>query len=175
MDVDRRADGTATRLHIALDPEADGSAPTLTTAQRHELAAIGAENGRGAAAGKAKGPATLRCDKNPHWSDARGRLDKRFNCHHSTVNWGYRISAGLRSVITGRVAERGTSWWKNGRHMPKNAPHTVARNYHFHGTFEPVGHGSHVQSQDYMTFRVTIGGRTGTGTLTWTSNVKTKK
>ncbi|MFI9029945.1 hypothetical protein [Streptomyces sp. NPDC053560] len=177
VDVTQQTDGLTARLQIALDRQADGSPPSLTEAQRRELATIGAENegGVGLAAAKAKGPATLRCDKNPHWSDAKGRLDMRFNCHHNTINWGYRISAKLRSVITGAVAERGASWWKNGKHMPKNAPHTVGKSYHFHGTFKPVKHGNHVQSQDHMKFRVNVGGQTGTGTLTWTSNVKTKK
>ncbi|WEH33218.1 hypothetical protein PZB75_07390 [Streptomyces sp. AM 4-1-1] len=122
-----------------------------------------------------KGPATLRCDKNPSWSDARGTLSARFNCHHSTINWGYRISAKLRAVITGKVTEQGVSWWSNGRRKPRNAGHVVGKSYHFHGTLKPVRHGDHVQFQDHMTFRVNIGGRTGTGSLAWAADVRAKK
>ncbi|MYU07901.1 hypothetical protein GTY81_29350 [Streptomyces sp. SID8366] len=126
--------------------------------------------------GTAKRPsATLRCDKNPSWSDANGTLAARFNCHHSTINWGFRISARVRSVITGHVRESGVSWWRNGRRMPKNAGHVVGSGYHFHGTLKPVRHADHVQFQDYMTFRVTIGGRPGTGSLTWAADVTAKK
>nr|WP_145489883.1 MULTISPECIES: hypothetical protein [Streptomyces] len=132
--------------------------------------------GRAARTGTAKrGSATLRCDKNPSWSNANGTLAARFNCHYSTVNWGFKISARVQSVITGNVNESGVSWWRNGKRMPKNAGHVVGRSYHFHGTLKPVKHADHVQFQDYMTFRVNIGGRPGTGSLTWAADVTAKK
>ncbi|WP_186785459.1 hypothetical protein [Streptomyces misionensis] len=119
--------------------------------------------------------AVLRCDKNPTWSDANGTLAARFNCHYSNINWGFKISARLQSVITSNVNESGVSWWRNGKRMPKNAGHVVGRSYHFHGTLKPVKHGDHVQFQDYMTFRVRIGGRPGTGSLVWAADVTAKK
>ncbi|MFZ4238144.1 hypothetical protein ACOZGD_23535 [Streptomyces murinus] len=132
--------------------------------------------GRTVRTGAAERPsATLRCDKNPSWSNANGTLAARFNCHHSTINWGFKISARVQSVITGNVHESGVSWWRNGRRMPKNAGHVVGGNYHFHGTLKPVRHADHVQFQDYMTFRVSIGGRPGTGSLTWAADVTAKK
>ncbi|MDI5964972.1 hypothetical protein [Streptantibioticus silvisoli] len=123
----------------------------------------------------ARGPAVLRCDKNPSWSDARGTLHARFNCHAHTVNWGYLISARVRAVITGPVTEAGVSWWRDGKRQPKNAGHVVGAGYLFHGTLKPVNHDQHVQFQDYLTFRIEIGGRTGTGSLAWAANTRTKK
>ncbi|RRQ84550.1 hypothetical protein [Streptomyces griseofuscus] len=158
--------------------------PKLT---RADLDRIGARLGLGkgslraapvrtARTGAAERPsATLRCDKNPSWSNANGTLAARFNCHHSTINWGSKISARVQSVITGNVHESGVSWWRNGRRMPKNAGRVVGRSYHFHGTLKPVRHADHVQFQDYMTFRVNIGGRPGTGSLTWAADMTAKK
>ncbi|MFD7899973.1 hypothetical protein [Streptomyces sp. NPDC059743] len=184
---------------MTLDPNSDGSPLKLTRAERDRIAAIvGAPTTGRKAAQEASGgarhqvgpvqpvgpagpmerkraPATLRCDKNPSWSDANGTLHARFNCKYSTINWGYKISARVKSFITSKVNERGVSWWNNGKRKPKNAGHVVGKSYHFHGTLKPVRHGDHVQFQDYMTFRVNIGGRTGTGSITWASDVKAKK
>lgn len=182
LDMTQESGSYTARLRVALKRKADGSAPKLTPRQLRRLAAVGGELVRPGqaptgvrAAARGKGPATLRCDKNPSWSDSRGTLHMRFNCRHNTVNWGFRISPRVQSVITGKVAERGASWWRNGKAMPKNAPHVVGKNYLFHGTFKTVRHGDHVQSQDYMKFPVRIGGRPGVGTLTWASSVKAKK
>jgi len=123
----------------------------------------------------ARRSAVLRCDKNPSWSDANGTLAARFNCHYSNINWGFKISARVQSIITGNVNESGVHWWRNGKAMPKNAGHVVGRSYHFHGTLKPVTHGNHVQFQDYMTFPVRIGGRPGIGSLTWAADVTAKK
>ncbi|BBC92464.1 hypothetical protein SRO_1288 [Streptomyces rochei] len=158
--------------------------PKLT---RADLDRVGARLGLGkgslraapvrtARTGAAERPsATLRCDKNPSWSNANGTLAAPFNCHHSTIDWGFKISARVQSVITGNVNESGVSWWRNGRRMPKNAGHVVGRSYHFHGTLKPVRYADHVQFQYYMTFRVNIGGRPGTGSLTWAADVTAKK
>lgn len=127
------------------------------------------------AAANNKGPATLRCDKNPIWKDGNGTLSARFDCRYSTINWGYKISPQVKSIITGKVNERGVSWWKNGKRMPKNAGHVVGKDYHFHGTLKPVKHDDVVQFQDYMTFRVKVAGKTGTGSITWASNVRARK
>ncbi len=126
-------------------------------------------------AAEQKAPATLRCDKNPSWSDAKGTLSARFNCRHSTINWGYKISSGVKAIIIGKVTEQGVSWWNNGKRKPKNAGHVVGKDYHFHGTLKPVKHNDHVQFQDHMTFRVNVGGRPGTGSLAWASDVRAKK
>lgn len=150
-------------------PTTEGSGPALAASPSDTRSWVRES------AGKKKGPAILRCNKNPSWSDSNGTLHARFNCKYNTINWGYRISPQVRSIITGKVNERGVSWWKNGTRMPKNAGHVVDKSYHFHGTLKPVRHGDVVQFQDYMTFRVRIGGRTGTGSITWASNVKAKK
>ncbi|WP_066956420.1 hypothetical protein [Streptomyces lushanensis] len=182
--------GTETTLRVTLDANPDGSPLKLSRAERDRIAAIvGAPTAGREAAQKApaaavhpagptekrKAPATLRCDRNPSWSDANGTLHARFNCKYSTINWGYKISARVKSFITSKVNERGVSWWNNGTRKPRNAGHVVGKSYHFHGTLKPVRHGDHVQFQDYMTFRVNIGGRTGTGSITWAADVKAKK
>lgn len=56
MDVTQQSDGLTARLQIALDRKADGSAPSLTDAQRRELATIGAENEGGVGLAAAKAP-----------------------------------------------------------------------------------------------------------------------
>ncbi|WP_030542316.1 hypothetical protein [Streptomyces albus] len=181
-------DNGKSSLRITLAPERDGSAPKLTPAERKQLRSVlgapsavplaapaGARTPAAAPGEKRRRPAILRCDKNPSWSDANGTLHARFNCRHSTINWGFRISARVQSVITGPVRERGVSWWKNGKAMPRNAGHVVGKNYLFHGTLKPVRHDDVVQFQDYMTFPVRIGGRPGVGTLTWAAAVKAKK
>lgn len=167
LDTARTGGGTHSRLQIKLTGRS-----RLTAAQRGLLAQLGAEL---RTAGARQGTAVLKCNKNPHWSDSRGRLDMRFNCRYSTINWGFKISRKLQSIITGPVHEDGARWWKNGKRMPKNASHTVGAGYHFHGTFKPVHRNAHIQAQDYMKFRVNIGGRPGTGTLTWAINARTKK
>lgn len=135
----------------------------------------GTPTGRERRAAVAKGPAILRCGRNPSWSDARGTLHARFNCRHSSINWGFMISRKVQAVITGRVAEAGVSWWRDGKRQPKNAGHLVGAGYLFHGTLKPVTHGNHVRLQDYLTFPVDIGGRTGTGSLAWAGNVRARK
>ncbi|NJQ01902.1 hypothetical protein [Streptomyces zingiberis] len=177
--------GERTTLRVTLDETADGSSPELTATERKRLrtllsappASAGARPGTASAAGpgKAKAPGVLRCNTNPSWSDSNGTLNARFNCRHNTINWGYKISAQVKSIITSSVNERGVNWWRNGRRMPANAGHVVGKDYHFHGTLKPVHHDDVVQFQDYMTFRVRIGGRPGTGSITWAANVRAKR
>ncbi|QLI99624.1 hypothetical protein HZZ00_00620 [Streptomyces sp. NEAU-sy36] len=171
--------GGTTTLRFALDGGAKLS--------RADLDRVGAQLGLGKGglhavtgtvaqrAAAERRSAVLRCDRNPSWSDANGTLAARFNCPYSNINWGFKISARVQSVITSNVNESGVSWWRNGKRMPKNAGHVVGKSYHFHGTLKPVKHGDHVQFQDYMTFRVRIGGRPGTGSLVWAADVTAKK
>ncbi|MBQ0983643.1 hypothetical protein KBZ10_03710 [Streptomyces sp. F63] len=183
-----RGSGRST-LRITLDARRDGSAPALTSSERKQLdfvlgkpwavpasaAPAGARVPAAAPDARRRGPAILRCGRNPRWSDTNGTLHARFNCLYSTINWGFRISRRVQSVITGPVRERGVSWWRNGRAMPRNAGHVVGKNYLFHGTLKPVRHDDLVQFQDYMTFPVRIGGRPGVGSLSWAASVKAKR
>lgn len=176
-----------TTLVLALDAAPGGGPLELSAAERRQIAdvlgvplrelasASPGEKAPKVTALSRKGPATLRCDKNPSWTDARGTLSARFNCHHNTINWGYKISAKARAIISGKVTEQGVSWWNSGKRKPKNAGHVVGKSYHFHGTLKPVKHRDHVQFQDYMTFRVNVGGKTGTGSLAWAANLMAKK
>jgi hypothetical protein len=169
--------GTQTTVRIVLDGNRGGSAARLASAQRQRITMLAApsEAIHNSVGGTSKKPVPVRCNTNPHWSDSNGRLDARFNCKYSNINWGYRISKKVRAIITGPVAEKGVHWWKNGKKMPSNAPHAVGASYHFHGTLKPVKSGDVVQMQDYMTFRVNVGGSTGTGSITWVSHLKAKK
>lgn len=170
------SDGARSTLRIMLDKGIGGHPLKLSQSQRKLLKELTRAPSaiKGVSAAK-RNPYTLRCDKNPTWHDPRGSLSARFNCHHSTINWGFKISGKVKSVITGPVHEQGVSWWRNGKRQPRNAGHVVNKHYHFHGTLKPVRHGDRVQFQDYMTFRVNIGGRPGTGTLTWAADVRAKK
>lgn len=123
-----------------------------------------------------KSPYQLWCAyPNPHWSDTRGTLYMRYNCRYSNFNWGYKISSAVKAIITSNVNERGARWWKNGHKQPANSSHFVTKNYFFHGTFSPVYNYQLIESQDYMTFRVNIGGRPGTGSILWYGSAEARK
>ncbi|MBV9023897.1 MAG: hypothetical protein JO362_08915 [Streptomycetaceae bacterium] len=172
--------GVTVTLRITLDPAPSGSAPTagktghdqLYVSLTSRLAAAQAQTS--APAATRNGPYLLYCNTNPTYTNAAGTLDARFNCAYSVINWGLRIAPSVQSNITGDVTEHGVWWWKNGVRMPKNSPHPEPKDYIFHGTLKPVRNGDVVQFQDYMTFPVRINGRTGTGTLTWATEVRAK-
>ena len=82
-----------------------------------------------------------------------------------TLPWGFQISYATQAIIVSNVTERGMSWWRNGSFAGQNAPHTVPKDYQFHGTFNPVYAGNDIDYSDYMTFRHNVGSG-GTGSLT---------
>lgn len=59
------------------------------------------------------------------------------------------------------------AWWNDstGLKVGQNAPHNVPAGYVFHGTFNPIKKGWYVHYNDSMSFRVNIGGATGTAYL----------
>ncbi|WP_329400267.1 hypothetical protein [Streptomyces melanogenes] len=119
------------------------------------------------------GRSVLKCYDNRSWSDARGTFMARHNCAYNNINWGYKISPAVRAIISSPVRETGLRWWKNRKSQPANSPHTVGSSYLFHGTLGKVNSWDAVDYQDYMTFSVRIGGRTGRGTLTFAGGVVT--
>lgn len=166
---------TRSTLRLAMAAAPAGRSQALSPATRAGIAALLRPEAGTPAVTATKSTAVLRCNSNPSWSDARGTLHARFNCAHHTINWGYNIARKVQAVITGPVSEAGVSWWCNGRTRPRNAPHRQSAGYLFHGTLKPVAHGDHVQFQDHMTFRVNIGGRSGTGSLVWAADVRAQR
>ena len=172
--------GVTVTLRITLDAAPSGSATTAAKTEQNQLYAsltsrlAAAQAQTSAPAATHGGPYLMYCNTNPTYTGAHGTLDARFNCAYNVINWGFRIAPSVQSNITTEVNERGVSWWKNGMKMPPNAPHIKDKTYIFHGTLNPVRNGDVIQFQDYMTFGVRIGGRTGTGTLTWAEDVRAK-
>ncbi|MFG2005516.1 hypothetical protein ACGFNU_40850 [Spirillospora sp. NPDC048911] len=112
-------------------------------------------------------PYRLRCHYgNKKFSDRNGTMHMRNNCRYRTINWGYKISGTVRKIIVSRVQERGMGWAKNGRTMPRGAPHNVREDYFFHGTFKPIAINDVIDYYNYMSFRIRIGTRTGYGSIT---------
>lgn len=87
------------------------------------------------------------------------------------VLWGYRLSAAVRSIVVGNVAEKGLSWWNDGSLGGQNSPHFEPPDYYFHGTMNPVYPASDVDCQDHFVFRHNIGPG-GTGTVTFAARLQ---
>ncbi len=106
-------------------------------------------------------------------SDSNGRLTLDYRCDLTPkrLQWSYKLSTAVQSIVVGNVNETGLRWWKNGVAQPQNAPHTVPASYLFHGTMNPTPIGSTVQFQDYMTFRHNVGSG-GTGSVTWAGSAE---
>ena len=82
-------------------------------------------------------------------------------CVGKGVQWVARPTAAVRKLISSNISEAGMSWWRNGKPMPRNAPHSnVWKDYKFHGSFRPVTTGDTVRMQDTLKFTVRVGGRT---------------
>jgi hypothetical protein len=124
------------------------------------------------------GPQNIDCEGSGNWSDSNGKLSLQYTCNSSRrtgyLAWGYRISSGVKAIITGGVSERGLSWWRNGVAMPSNAPHPgVSKDYVFHGTMTGANSNMDITYQDYLTFRHNVGGG-GTGSIAWAGKVHTR-
>lgn len=121
--------------------------------------------------------APLRCWGSLSVPDSNGRFTIQYNCNSSstpgagTLPWGYKISSSVQAIIVSPVSETGLRWWRNGYLGGQNAPHTVPKNYQFHGTMNPVWTTDSVSYQDYMTFRHNIGPG-GTASITFAGGVK---
>lgn len=106
--------------------------------------------------------------------DSQGIMGLSYWCNTKPrrVQWDFQIATHLRPLIVSAVHEDGLWWWKNGVRQPKNAPHVVPRDYHFHGSMYKVGKTSRIQYQDHMVFMINYGGRVGRGTLTISGEFK---
>lgn len=99
------------------------------------------------------------------FSDKDGTETIRYNCPYNNINWGWQMSQGLQAICSGSVKELGARWFRNGSQQSSNAPHTQGCGYLFHGTFPNVANGDFVDYYDTYTFRVNVGGRTGTAVV----------
>lgn len=103
---------------------------------------------------------------NYNYSDKNGTFNIRNNCGYGTVNWGFQMSRSLQNITTSSVTERGMDWWKNYKKQSRNAGHIVSKNYQYHGTFKPTANGNTIGYGNSLVFRVNVGGKAGTATLT---------
>lgn len=104
------------------------------------------------------GGVNLRCNYYYRWSDGNGTFTLQHACGGTTAPWSFKISSALQAIAASTVRESGMAWSKNGVSMPRQAPHVVAANYLFHGTYDPAPDGSHILYQDTFSFRHNVGG-----------------
>jgi len=104
------------------------------------------------------------CTTQRSYTDSNGTLHLARFCSLHQLRWDYRISAAVQAIIVSNVHEYGLWYWINGTRQPQNSPHTVPRDYLFHGTMSRVYTGQIVDYQDYMTFRHNVGSG-GTGSI----------
>lgn len=122
---------------------------------------------------------SLWCGDKHTFSDQNGSFTVAYYCGGTlmqrgltrTVPWGYRLSAAVRSIVVGNVAEKGLTWWMNGSFGGQNAPHVEPPDYLFHGTIKPVSPASNIDCQDHLVFRHNIGPG-GTGTVTFAARLR---
>jgi hypothetical protein len=91
-------------------------------------------------------------------TDSNGTMNLRYNRPYHNVNWGYQISAPVRSIIVGGVTETGLMWWPDNAYY-KGAPHVSDASYLYHGTMSHVYDYSQVTYYDLYKFTVNIAGR----------------
>ncbi|WP_158702447.1 hypothetical protein [Kitasatospora sp. MMS16-BH015] len=110
--------------------------------------------------------AYLYCDHYYSFSDGDGTYSFQHACGGSTGPWGFQQSGALCSIVTGSVSEAGMTWTRNGSNMSRQAPHVEGCGYTFHGTYNPDNDYDWITYNDVLTFRVNVGGQTGSATLT---------
>lgn len=123
-----------------------------------------------AAADPGKGPqgARLACSRPYRFTDGTGAYTIQHRCGSATAPWGYNIGPALCGVIISLVSEDGMSWARNGRAMPRQAPHHQACTYQWHGTYNPARDNDHISYVDLFRFQI----RGGRGTLQIYGNFK---
>lgn len=110
--------------------------------------------------------ALIHCNKGYSFPDSNGTYTIQHACGGTTAPWGFKISSSLCSIAISPVSEQGMDWTRNGVRQPRQAPHPVVPcGYQFHGTYSPARDFDKISYSDTMTFRVSVGGSTGTATL----------
>lgn len=124
-------------------------------------------------ASSSDGPWTTWCYGSAGFPDSNGTFTEDYRCGSPhDILWSWTMNPSVQSIVTSGVTERGLSFWVNGAFKGQNAPHVESAWYQFHGRMNPIWVGNHhyagnnVDFSDYYTFRVNVGGRTGSGSIT---------
>jgi hypothetical protein len=116
----------------------------------------------------AAGPsgAFLYCNVLYRFSDADGTFSFQHKCGGTTGPWGYKLSAGLCAITISEVHEPGMEWVRNGKKQGRQHDHNYPCTEQFHGTFNPDHDYDFISYSDSFTFRIDVGGQTGSADVT---------
>jgi hypothetical protein len=120
------------------------------------------ETSAGIAAAGPKG-AFLYCNVLYRFSDGDGTFTFQHKCGGTTGPWGYKLISGLCSIVISDVKESGMAWTRNGKKQGNMKGHLEYCGYQLHGNFNPDHDYDFITYSDNMTFRVEVGGQTGSG------------
>jgi hypothetical protein len=136
-------------------PMTAATATMVEAALRQPLAASG-PNGQ-----------LLYCNRFYRFTDSNGSFTFQHACRGTTGPWGYQLSTGLCAIVVSGVAEpSGMAWTRNGVRQGNQAPHPPKFcRYQFHGNFNPEHDFDVIAYNDHFTFRVNVGGHTGSADL----------
>jgi hypothetical protein len=118
----------------------------------------------GLASPDGQGPkgAYLYCNHAYSFSDSDGTFTFQHKCGGTTGPWGYRLSAGLCSLVVSDVAEKGMSWKRNGKTQGANAAHPAEYcGYQYHAAFNPDHDYDFINYSDTLDFQIDIDGEVG--------------
>jgi hypothetical protein len=150
-----RGDGSALTLRFDRPMSAADATAVASALAQPPADAAGGPNGQ-----------LLVCNQFHRFTDSNGSWTFQHRCGGTTGPWGYQINAGLCAIAISPVSESGMQWTRNGRRMPRQAPHpNVFCRYQFHGTYNPEHDFDVISYNDHFTFRVEVGGQTGTANL----------
>jgi hypothetical protein len=100
----------------------------------------------------------LPCNSSKTFGDAYGTYSVQKACGKSTAPWGWKMTSAWQSHVVGTVSESGMAWTRNGKTQSQQSPHpNHARDYQFHGTYNPVNGNDNVKYSDHFSFRHNIG------------------
>jgi len=141
----------------AISRQVDDTALTFTFDEPMSAATASAVTSALAQGTAASGPngELLHCNRAYRFSDSNGSFTFQHRCGGTTGPWGYQLSTGLCAIVISGVSESGMAWTRNGRRQGTQ----------FHGTFNPEHDFDVIAYNDHFTFRVEVGGQTGTGNL----------
>jgi len=104
-------------------------------------------------------------DPQRRFDDRNGRFDVRYQCGINAVNWGFLVSRKLVGIADGPMEESGVAWHTATKFLGKNRNHHVPVDYWLHGTQRGISNNDILHWYDTITFRVNVGGNTGTAHL----------
>ena len=106
--------------------------------------------------------AYLYCNHAYSFSDSNGTFTFQHKCGGTTGPWGYRLSAGLCSLVVSDVAEKGMAWKRNGTTQGANAAHPAEYcGYQYHAAFNPDHDYDFINYSDTLDFEIDIDGEVG--------------